>query len=250
MDMTIGVGNAIKPMDLPVTDVDMVVGASLRPGQVKNARAKLADMDADERAGRVVIERDGEFHVLVAAELRAGDLVVEEDFPTLNELHYDWQGNPVDMTGGALFRVPSAPPSFANTNGEAGMHHNAQITVLRSGIGGAVVSGQDVPQVVVDDWSNMTWESVKSISVIDHVNHIGISNDGFRRLTGFSRENIEWGLSTRLDDSGNWGGTDAMFEHLNSVVGNAPSPVVLHALGDSSPALRQRVAEWNAANGN
>ncbi|MCL1801428.1 MAG: hypothetical protein FWG25_08735, partial [Promicromonosporaceae bacterium] len=69
-----------EPMDLPVTDADMVVGASLRPGQVKNARAKLADMDADERAGRVVIGRpDGTFSMSTFEGLNSDDRIADED---------------------------------------------------------------------------------------------------------------------------------------------------------------------------
>ncbi|MCL1801083.1 MAG: hypothetical protein FWG25_06960, partial [Promicromonosporaceae bacterium] len=166
---------------------------------------------------------------------------------TLNELHYDWQGNPIQGT--AIFNVPSSPVLDSMTMAD-GRSFNAVIQRMPNGTNVAVVNGQDVPQSFIDHWASADESTAISASTVGQINHIGISNTGFRRLAGFSNENVEWGLSTRLDDSGNWGGTDAMFEHLNSVVGNAPSPVVLHALGDSSPALRQRVAEWNAANGN
>jgi len=243
------------PIDLDnMTEADLnALRDKLQPGFVMTAgdeaeaaadqiRTLLRGMDNESRKGRVLVERDGVLTIADRETLAAGDMLPwnEEDNRALNTRATNFQGR--DISHIPTFHVESA---LQLGYGPTGMREtNAEIVDLGNGNGIAVINGQDVPQQVIDRWAG-GWNQM--VPRIGHVNYVGISFNGFSRLSGTSVENLNWGLNTRLGDTGGWGGLDNMFRYLDSVAPSAPSRVVLVAVGGGE-ALRERVAQWNADN--
>jgi len=129
--------------DYSYGEVNAEVGSVLSPADAESTREYLRGLDDEERVGRVVIERDGQFVVVNAGDLQPGD-----------RLDTTMRGG-INLDGNYIWRVTGQTNVWFSPDGSQVyvMDVNAPLTEeMRADIAWAssMASGSVVPQEIID----------------------------------------------------------------------------------------------------